>query len=108
MSYAVKATDLDLITLDPPDTVSEVLGNMVTILNTWKGECPFYRDFGLSRDLLHRPLNYAAQMLQADIINTAARYEPRAEILDISFSVDEEAPDKLVPCVELEVREDGA
>lgn len=106
MSYTVKATDLGGLTLNETDVTASVLQNVAIILNTWKGECPLYRDFGISPEVLHRPINAAKALLQAEIIEAINTYEPRAIVNDITFTVDSAEPDRLIPIVELEV-DDG-
>lgn len=112
--YQVKASDTLDIRLNLTDTIESVLQNIAIILKTWKGECPLYRDFGISADALHRPINAARAMLQAEIIEMIEEYEPRAAVVGVSFDVDSEYPDLLSPIVEVEIEgyeeedEDGA
>lgn len=107
MGYMVKKTDLTKLSLNEPDLVTSVLQNVAILLNSFKGECPMFRDFGLSSETLHRPINVARTLLQADIIEQIEKYEPRAVVTGVTFEVDPTAPDRLVPTVELEV-EDGS
>ena len=105
MSYVVKATDLQNISLNESDVVTSVLQNVAIILNTWQGEVPLYRDFGLPPEIMHKPMNVAKQMLRVSIIECIEAYEPRASVKSITFDVDKNEPDKLIPTVELEVNE---
>lgn len=105
MSYVVKATDLKNISLNESDVVTSVLQNVAIILNTWQGEVPLYRNFGLPPDVMHKPMNVAKQMLRASIIECIEEYEPRASVKTISYDVSKDEPDKLIPVVELEVNE---
>ena len=106
MTYTVNASELSSLTLNETDTVASVLQNVAVILNTWKGEVPQFRDFGLSPEILHRPLNVAKAMLRADIIEAVGKYEPRATVMNVTFDVDSQYPDPLKPIVEIEV-DDG-
>lgn len=106
MTYTVDASGLTSLVLNETDTVASVLQNVAIILNTWKGEVPQFRDFGLDPEILHRPVNVAKALLRADIIDTVAKYEPRATVVDVSFNVDSLYPDRLNPVVKLEV-DDG-
>lgn len=101
--YQVKASDALEIQLNLTDTVESVLQNIAVILKTWRGECPLYRDFGISADALHKPVNIAKPMLQADIIEVIEEYEPRAAVVGVSFEADSQYPDMLRPIVEVEI-----
>lgn len=106
MTYTVKASDLSHLTLNEGNTVASVVQNVAVILNTWKGEVPLFRDFGIDPELLHRPINVAKALLRADIIDTIGKYEPRATVMNVTFEADSLFPDRLNPIVELEV-DDG-
>lgn len=103
MSYVVKATDLKSIKLNETDTVTSVLQNVAIMLNTWQGEVPLYRDFGIPPEIFHRPTNVAKTLLRSAIIECIEKYEPRATVKNITFEVIKNQPDRLNPVVELEV-----
>ena len=103
MSYTVSKDSLKSVSLNETDTVKSVLQNVAIILSTWKGSVPLYRDFGLSPDILHRPVNVAKTMLISDIMEAIAEAEPRAEVVNISFETDASDPSKLIPTVEVEI-----
>lgn len=103
MSYTVKSTDLSEIRLNETDVVESVLQNIRVLLKTWQGEVPLYRDFGIDPEILHRPMDEAEDLLAADIIEKIETFEPRASVLDVSFSVSREKPDILEIIVEVEV-----
>lgn len=108
MPYIVRADSLGRIRLGVTDPVQSILQNVAVLLNVWKGECPMYRDFGLSPEILHRPVNVVKTMLRADIIAAVEKYEPRAIVTDVAFDVDAERPDRmnLVLTIKLEDEEE--
>lgn len=106
MPYTLKASSLGRIRLGVTDPVQSALQNIAVLLNVWKGECPMFRDFGLSPDILHRPVNVAKTMLRADIISAVEKYEPRAIVTDVSFEVDASRPDKLDPVLTIEFEDE--
>ncbi len=106
MTYTVDASALSGLTLNETDTVASVLQNVAVILNTWKGEVPQFRDFGIDPEILHRPVNVAKALLRADIIDAVGKYEPRATVMNVTFEMDSQYPDRLNPIVEIEV-DDG-
>ena len=70
------------------------------IISTMKNTAPLYRDFGISAAAVDRPIVAAEAILIGDILDAIETYEPRAEILDVSFLRDERAG-KLVPRLEV-------
>lgn len=107
MSYTVRSTDLSVIRLNERDSREAILQNIRVLLRTWQGEVPMYRDFGITPEILHRPMNEAENLLAADVIEKIETYEPRASVLDISFSASAERPDVLDIAVEVEIKDES-
>ncbi len=105
MSYLVEAADAETLDLRPTTTAEEVLRNVAIILATAKGSVPLYRDFGVSQEYLDKPMPTAEAMLISSVKEAVEDYEPRASILDIRFTGNATEPAKLVPIVEIEVKE---
>lgn len=104
MSYTVRASDLTDINLTTSDTVTEVLQNIATILSTRKGTVPLLRDFGMSQEFLDRPIEVAKTMIFAEVKEAIDLYEPRAEIVDMTFETDVQTG-RLIPAVEVIILE---
>ena len=102
MAYSVKASEPIKINLAPATLIEEILQNLSMILQTVKNTAPLYRDFGLSGSFIDKPMPVAESLLIAEIYEAVEKYEPRAEIVDISFEKDESAG-KLYPCLEVEI-----
>lgn len=107
MRYIVTNADLTEIVLNEMKEVSQVLQNVGTILNTWKGSVPLHRDFGIDPDLLHRPVNMVEDLIIADVIEAIEKYEPRAEVVNVDVSVNKNTPDKVRIAVEIEIDTDA-
>ena len=105
MSYKVSAADLTNIRLNEQDTVSSVLQNIALILSTKKGTVPMYRGFGLDQRSVDRPVPIAKTMLYVDVKEAIEEYEPRAEVVNITFREDPAIPGRLVPTVEVNIVE---
>lgn len=105
MSYKVSASGLTSVRLNEVDAVTSVLQNVAIILSTWQGSVPMYRQFGLSRDFLDKPMPVAKPMLYAAVKEAIEEFEPRAEVVNIMFREDASAPGKLIPTVEVNVSE---
>lgn len=101
MTYTVKAGSA--ITLNETDSVTSVLRNVAIILATRRGSCPLYRDFGISMDFLDRPMPVAKTLAFAEIKEAIETYEPRAQVVNVTFSESPEAPRQLSPVVEVSI-----
>ena len=104
MSYKVSAADrLGSIVLNETDTVKSVLQNIAVILATRKGSIPLYRGFGLDWRAIDRPLPVAKTLLYADVKEAVEEYEPRAEVVNVTFEEDAGDPGRLIPTVEVNI-----
>ena len=91
-----------IINLAPETVVEEVLQNITMILLTLKNTAPLDRNFGLSARFLDKPTPVAESILVGEIIDAIEQYEPRAEILSVSFVRDERIG-KIIPRLEVEI-----
>ena len=97
MSYTVSATDLKSIQFNEKNELNAVLQNIAVILSTPIGTIPLYRDFGLDWSFLDKPTPVA------NVREAIQRWEPRATVLDVSFSEDPARPGVLIPIVEVDI-----
>lgn len=104
MSYKVSAVDLSAVRLNESETVASVLQNIAIILQTRQGTVPMYREFGLPMNFLDKPIPVAKPMLYVEVKEAIEEFEPRAEVLDVTFEEDPSAPGRLIPTVEVEIR----
>lgn len=105
MSYKVSAADMSSVRLNETDTVTAVLQNVAIILATRQGSVPLYRDFGLSQEFIDKPLPVAKTLLHAEIREAIERFEPRAEVVGVTFDTSEAAHGILIPIVEVNIIE---
>ena len=103
MSYTVSATDLKSIQLNEKNELNAVLQNIAVILSTPMGTVPLYRDFGLDWSFLDKPTPVAKVLMVAPVREAIQRWEPRATVLDVSFSEDPAQPGVLIPRVEVDI-----
>lgn len=102
MSYTVSPSNKRKIQFNVTDPVESVLQNIAVILSTPKGSVPMYRDFGISVDILDRPIPVAKAMMTADIKEAIEWWEPRATFVDVDF-MEDELNGRLIPTVEVEI-----
>lgn len=101
LTHTVSAVDLGRIVLNEPDTVRSVMQNIALLLATPKGTVPGYREFGIDPTILDRPVNVAQPLLAVAAKEAIEQFEPRAEYVGISFSLD--ANGRLIPRVEVNI-----
>ncbi len=102
MNYSVSASMPIKINLAPDSLIEEVLQNLSMILQTIKNTAPLYRDFGISGKFIDKPIPVAETLLVAEIYEAVEKYEPRAEIVGITFDCDN-STGKLIPCLEVKI-----
>ena len=79
----VEETGIDLA---PSSTAVEVRQNVNTIITTPKGAVPLDRAFGITPELLDRPIGVAQAKLTAEIVQAINKYEPRAKVERVLYS----------------------
>ena len=89
MVHTITADEHPVIKIAPATLIEEVLQNVSMIITTIKYTAPLFRDFGISATFLDKPTIAAEAILIAEIFDAIEMYEPRAEILNVSFTRDE-------------------
>ncbi len=70
--------------------LEEIERNLGCLYGTAEGTCPGDRHFGIDQSFESYPLNVAQNLFALEVIEKTEEYESRAEILDISFSYEED------------------
>ena len=106
-TYLIDMTGKSGITFAPSSAVEEILQNVRTIITTRVGTVPLDRDFGLSIDMLDKPVTLAYTLFQSALIQALAVYEPRAKVTKIDFSTDADSVVQGIttPKITLEIEE---
>lgn len=99
--YNVKA-GLTHVDFAPDSVVKEVLQNITTIISTTRFTVPLDRRFGVDAGLLDSPIPVAQAQLSAQIIAAIQEREPRARVLEITYTGDA-AEGVLIPQVKVDV-----
>lgn len=105
MTYTVRESSETALTLNETDTVASVLQNIGIILRTKTGNVPLQRGLGLRMNWLDKPANVVPTMMVSDIKEAIERDEPRAKFVSISFEADPNDPARVIPVVEVSIRE---
>ena len=100
MRFRVDAR-LDRETLNENDYTRSVLQNIRNIISTRQGSVPNFREFGLPMDFLDQPMPVAVPTLIVEVREALMLWEPRAKLIDVSFTADEDG--RLFPVVEVEI-----
>lgn len=104
MEFTVSATDLRNVKLVEEDEIKEILRNVAVILATPKGSVPMYREFGLDRSFLDKPMNIAKNMAVIPVREAIEAWEPRAAYKDMTVTLDPSNPGKLTFAVLIEIK----
>lgn len=80
-----------------------ILQNVRTILSTIAFSCPMERDFSWSPPL-DEPMAVQMAKMTSRIISAVKQYEPRAEVLQVTFA-EEPENGTLIPTVRINVQE---
>lgn len=92
------------INFAPGSVTEEVLQNVATLLSTLRYTVPYDRLIGVNPDYLDDPTPVTRARLTADIIDAIQKYEPRAEVIELTFEEDQ-AEGILIPTVRVDVNE---
>ena len=102
MSYTIDTTKKEQINIAPGTVYEEVIQNLWFLYSTIEYDVPLDRALGLNATYIDKPIETAKALAATDIYDKTEEYEPRAEIVNIDFSVDYERG-ILKPIVEVEV-----
>ena len=88
-----------------PDTISEILQNVATIISTPRFTVPLRRDWFIDYSVLDYPMEIAKARLRAEVFSAVRMFEPRAEIKEIGFvqTAEDAMIGRLIPRIVLEV-----
>lgn len=105
MNYIVTAYEKKEINLAPETVEEEILQNIIMILSTPRFSVPLDREFGLSQRFVDKPIPIAKTIGVAEVLDAIEKYEPRVEVLEVTFK---EGPEdgmhgKLIPQVEVKI-----
>lgn len=106
MAYQIKANDLATIHFAPATRKEEILQNIAVILSSPKFSVPLDRGLGLAQRFLDKPIQAAQPILIAEVLDAIEAYEPRVEVLDVTFALGD-TPGALIPIVEVDILDDA-
>ena len=82
--------------------VKEVVQNVYRLLLTPKYSVPLERTMGMENEVVDAPITEAPDLLIAEILEVIHLWEPRVEILDVTFRADGQAG-HLVPTIRMAI-----
>ena len=77
------------LTLAPKNETEARVQELYILICTVQGECPLYRDFGVSNDFLHMPVNAAETAMTVAITEALRRYMPDVTLENVRFERNE-------------------
>ena len=102
MSYKIDTAKSSQINIEPKTVYEEVLQNLWFLYSSIEYDVPLDRALGLNATAIDKPIETARALAITDIYDKTEKYEPRAEIVNIEFTVDHEKG-VLKPIVEVEI-----
>lgn len=105
MVYTIKGDGTAKFNPAPASVGEEIIQNVKLLLGSKKYDIPLSRKMGLDASCIGKPLPVAEMLLYQNVADMLEEYEPRAELIDITFESDNEHG-VLIPIVEVEI-EDG-
>ena len=92
------------IEMEQSERAKDVRACLETLYSTREGTAALDRDFGLSWEFLDKPALEARAALEAEIISKTRKYEPRADISEITWEAG--AGGSLTPKVVINIVDD--
>ena len=86
----------------PSYGAEEIIQNIRCLLLTATGTVFFYRDFGISTELIDAPINVVRNRFLREVVRQVAKYEPRAKVRRIRWE-GEPADGILKPILEVSI-----
>lgn len=90
--------------LNERDTRKSIVQNIAILLKTKIRTVPMYREFGIDMGYLDKPINVATNLLAGELRDAIETWEPRVRFLGASFEQSKTEPGRLIPTVEVELR----
>lgn len=80
--------DLESVDFAPASEETEIIQNVKTILSTLKKTVPMDREFGINGEIIDLPVATTQARLTAEIVAAVNKYEPRAQVVSVSYEGD--------------------
>jgi hypothetical protein len=94
------------LVIEPTSEMEEVAQNVRTLLSTPRGSVPMDRALGIVGSWLDAPTEAAKAAMTSDILDTLTLYEPRIDVVSISYEHDD-LTGRLSPRVVFRLRSGG-
>ena len=85
------------------DQDRDVYNRLITLYGSRVGEQALDREFGLNMDCLSLPVEAAEAKLTAEIIRKTKKYEPRAQVLEVSYETSRSQQGNIRPKVVINI-----
>ena len=96
MTYTIDLSDTVELAIVPENEDAETLQNLYCLLNTTLAEVPCYREFGINKEFLSKPIQAAKTMLVVAVAEALEKFFPEKKIKNVSFKAYNDFPDKLM------------
>ena len=93
------------LTFEPKTREEEIVQSIFILLNTYQGEVPFYREFGIDNTFMHKPVQAAQSLYSAAVASGIEQFIPGVHVKKVTFSDNEDSPSTLRPILEVTINE---
>jgi phage baseplate assembly protein W len=101
MTYTIDFSDGVDLAIIPESEDAATMQNLYCLINTTLAEVPCYREYGINKEFLSKPIQAAKTMLVVAVAEALEKFFPEKKIKNVTFKVDGDYPDKLMPRFEV-------
>ena len=105
MTYTIDCSKGVDLSLAPEDNVQEVIQSIFILLNTPLGSVPYYREFGIDGEYIHKPMHLAKTLYAAAVTDAIEQFIPGVQLQSVSFAGNANSPSTLRPILEVTIFE---
>lgn len=97
----INTSDSFPLSLAPKTETDAKVQELYILINTILGECPLYRDFGISTEYMHMPVNAARTAFTMALTNAMEKYFPDMRLEGIRFEQSKTMNGFITPVLEV-------
>lgn len=105
MTYTIDCSKGVALSLSPASDVDEVIQGVFILLNTYIGEVPCFREFGIDPSFRDKPIQTAKALYAAAITDAIEKFMPGIAVDRVTFAHNSDNTTTLLPKVEVSINE---
>ena len=105
MAYTIDCSKGVALSIAPATDVDVVIQGIFILLNTYIGEVPCFREFGIDPSFKDKPIQMAKALYAAAIAEAIEKFIPGVTVEQVTFAHDSDNTTTLFPKVEVSINE---